>query len=163
MTKTILRLTLSAILLVLLGLLLLLANFLPDVVFAFYPELSRWLLSVIAGVTSVVPFALCEIGIAALIILFIVTLVRAIIKRRMVRWVTGVLLSVSILAFAFVGIWGLNYYAPPMAERLGMEQRQFTTDELKEACKYYRDMANSAAKNVERDADGTMKNTIFPP
>ncbi|MBE6984914.1 MAG: DUF3810 domain-containing protein [Ruminococcaceae bacterium] len=161
MTKTILRLTLSAILLVLLGLLLLLANFLPDVVFAFYPELSRWLLSVIAGVTSVVPFALCEIGIAALIILFIVTLVRAIIKRRMVRWVTGVLLSVSILAFAFVGIWGLNYYAPPMAERLGMEQRQFTTDELKEACKYYRDMANSAAKNVERDADGTMKEYDF--
>ncbi len=161
MTKTVLRLTLSGTFLVLLAFLLIMANALPDIFFRFYPSLSRWAVSMIAGVTSLVPFALCEFGIAALLILFILTLVRAILKRRLVRWVSGLLLAVSIISFAFVALWGLNYYAPPMAERMGMKQRQFTAAELKEACEYYLEMANIMSKNVERNADGTMKEYDF--
>ncbi|MBE6927430.1 MAG: DUF3810 domain-containing protein [Ruminococcaceae bacterium] len=157
MTKTILRLTLSGIFLTMMGILLLLANLLPDFFFAFYPDVSRWLVSVIAGVTSVVPFAIFEIAVAALILLFILTLIRAIFRRRMIRWLTGVLLSVSILAFAFVALWGLNYYAPDMTQRLDLQKREFTTLELRQACEYYRDMANENANRVERNDDGTMK------
>jgi len=161
MTKTVLRLTLSGTFLVLLAFLLIVANALPDLFFAFYPSLSRWVLSIISGITSVVPFALCEIGIAALLILFVLTLVRAIIKRRMVRWAAGLLLAVSIISFAFVSIWGLNYYAPPMAERLGMKPREFTVSELKKACEFYRNKANALGAVVERNPDGTMKQYDF--
>ena len=99
---------------------------------------------------------LCEILLIALVLWFFITLIRAIVRRRMVRWVTGVLLSVCILLTAFVGIWGLNYYAPKMTERLGLPDRQYTPAELKEATLYYRDRANELAAEVERDENGVM-------
>ena len=156
MTKTILRTITSVSLLVFTGVLLLLANLLDSFFFSFYPDLSRGIIKVLAGVTSIFPFALFEILIVGLVIWFIFTLIRAIIKARMVRWLTGVLLSVCILVTAFVSIWGLNYYAPPMDERLGLERRQYTVEELTEATKYYRDMANTLSSQVKRGADGVM-------
>ena len=119
------------------------------------------MIQVLGGITSIVPFAVCEICAFLLIALFIFTLVRAIMKRRIVRFLTGFLLIVSIGVFAFVTIWGLNYYAPPMAERLGMKEQEFTVSQLKEAAEYYRDRANAAAEKVERNDDGSMKNYDF--
>ena len=157
MTKTILRLTLSGIFLVLTGFLVLISYLLPSFFFSFYPDFSRSMMQIIGGATSIVPFAVCEICAILLIALFIFTLVRAIMKTRIVRWLAGLLLVVSVGVFAFVSLWGLNYYAPPMAERLGMQEQQFTAEQLKQAAEYYRDMANLTAKNVERNSDGSMK------
>ncbi len=156
MTKTILRLTLSGALLLFTALAVLAAKYFGAFFFGFYPAFSRWVTGVLAGITSVVPFAFCEILLVALLIWFIISLVRAIVKKRMVRWLTGVLLILCILVTAFVGIWGLNYYAPPMRERLGLSDRQFTVAELKEATIYYRDRANEFAYSVERGEDGVM-------
>lgn len=161
MTKTILRLTLSGALLILTALGVLAAKYFGAFFFGFYPAFSRWVTAILAGVTSVIPFALCEILLIALILWFFISLVRAIIKKRMVRWLTGVLLIACILLTAFVGIWGLNYYAPPMRERLGLSDRQFTVEELKEATIYYRDRANETAQTVERDENGVMAEYDF--
>lgn len=156
MTKSILRLISAGTLVVLTALLLLAANYLNPLFFSFYPAFSRWILGVLAGITSIFPFALWELCLALLILWFFVSLVRAIIKRRMVRWLTGLLLSVCVLVTLYIALWGLNYYAPPMTERLGLPDRQYTPAELKEATAYYRDRANELAAEVERDADGVM-------
>ena len=156
MTKTILHLTLAGIFAVLTGLLILAAVFLKVPFFTVYSEVSRWIVGVLAKITSIVPVPLWEILGLLLIALFIFTLVRAIIRRRMVRWLTGVLLLVVILVFAFVAIWGLNYYAPPMAERLGLEEKQFSREELQEAAVYYRDRANELAPQIPRDENGQL-------
>lgn len=156
MTKTILRLTLSGALLVLTGIMVLAAKFLTPFVFSFYPDLSRGAVKVLAAITSVLPIALCELLVVFLLFWFVFTLVRAIKRARMVRWLTGLLLLVCIVVTAFVGLWGLNYYAPPMQERLGISQDKYTAQELKEATLYYRDKANALAPQVERDADGVM-------
>ena len=161
MTKTILRLTLSGALVVLTGIMILAAKFLTPVVFSFYPDFSRGAIQVIAAITSIVPIALCELLLVFLLFWFVFTLVRAIKRARMVRWLTGVLLSLCILVTVFVGLWGLNYYAPPMQERLNIESRQYSAQELKEATTYYRDMANSLAPQVKRDADGVMAEYDF--
>lgn len=161
MTKTILRLTLSGALLVLTGIMVLAAKFLTPFVFSFYPDLSRGAIKVIAAITSILPIALCELLPVFLIFWFVFTLVRAIRRAQMVRWLTGVLLSVCILVTAFVGLWGLNYYAPPMQECLYLQSRQYSVQELKKATIYYRDMANSLAAQVERDADGVMAEYDF--
>lgn len=161
MTKTILRLTLSGALLVLTGILVLAAKFLTPFVFSFYPDLSRGAVKVIAAVTSVIPIALCELLLVFLLFWFVFTLVRAIKRARMVRWLTGLLLLVCIVVTAFVGLWGLNYYAPPMQERLGLPKDKYTAQELKEATIYYRDMANALAPQVERDGDGVMAEYDF--
>ena len=156
MTKTILRLTLSGVLLLVTALAVLAAKYFGEFFFGFYPAFSRWVTTILAGITSVVPFAFCEILLVALLLWFIISLIRAIVKKRMVRWLTGVLLLCCILVTAFVGIWGLNYYAPPMRERLGLSDRQFTVDELREATVYYRDRANALADSVERGENGVM-------
>ena len=156
MTKTILRLISSGTLIVVTALLLLAANYLTPLFFSFYPAFSRWIVGILAGITSVIPFALCEILLAALLFWFVVSLIRAIIRRRMVRWLTGVLLSVCTIGALFIAIWGLNYYAPKMTERLGLPDRQYTPAELKEATLYYRDRANELAAEVERDENGVM-------
>ena len=156
MTKTILRLISSGTLIVVTALLLLAANYLTPLFFSFYPAFSRWIVGILAGITSVIPFALCEILLAALLFWFVASLIRAIIRRRMVRWLTGVLLSVCTIGALFIAIWGLNYYAPKMTERLGLPDRQYTPAELKEATLYYRDRANELAAGVERDENGVM-------
>lgn len=161
MTKTILRLTLSGIFAVLTAILLMLANLMPSVFFSFYSDFSRWILGVIAAVTGVVPFAVCEIFGFLLIALIILFLVRAIIKHRIVRYLAGLLLTVCALAFAFVALWGLNYYAPSMNEQVGLEEREYTVSELKAAAVYYRDMANATANDVERDEGGAMVDCDF--
>lgn len=156
MTKTILRLISSGTLIVVTALLLLAANYLTPLFFSFYPAFSRWIVGILAGITSVIPFALCEILLAALLFWFVASLIRAIVRRRMVRWLTGVLLSVCTIGALFIAIWGLNYYAPKMTERLGLPDRQYTPAELKEATLYYRDRANELAAGVERDENGVM-------
>lgn len=156
MTKTILRLITSAGLLLLTGVLLLLANYLTPVFFSFYPAFSRWITGALAAMTSVFPVPLWELLVVAAVLWFFISLVRGILRRRMVRWVTGVVLLVSIGVTAFVSIWGLNYYAPPMRERLGLSDRQYTAQELAEATIYYRDKANALAPLVERDESGAM-------
>lgn len=156
MTKTILRLLLSGALVVLTGIMVLAAKFLTPFVFSFYPDLSRGAIKVLAAITSILPIALCELLLVFLLIWFFVTLLRAIKRARMVRWLTGVLLSVCLLVTAFVGLWGLNYYAPPMQERLNIPSRQYTAQELKEAALYYRDTANALSTQVQRGADGAM-------
>lgn len=161
MTKSILRLIISGTLALITGVLLLLANVLTEPFFAFYPAVSRGIIQVVAGVTSVLPFPLWEVLLAALVLWFIVSLVRAIVRRRMVRWLTGVLLLTCILVSAFVGMWGLNYYAPPMQERLGLDDRQYNVQELTEATKFFRDRANELSTQVERDENGVMVDYDF--
>ena len=156
MTKTVLRLTLSGIFAVLTALGVAAAVFFKPAFFAFYPEFSRKTVGFLADMTSVLPVALCEILVVLLTVLFIFTLIRAIARRRPVRFLTGLLLVAVIVIFAFVGIWGLNYFAPPMAERLGMTEKQFTPTELREATEYYRDRANELAPRMQRDEEGRL-------
>lgn len=161
MTKNIVRVITAVSLLVLTVGMVLLAKYINPFVFLFYPALSRAITGVLASVTSVVPVPLCEILLAALILWLIISLIRDIAKRRFVRWLTGMLLIGSILLNIFVGAWGLNYYAPPMSERLHLPDSGYTAQELAEATAYYLDMANAYAPMVERNADGTMREIDF--
>ena len=161
MTKNIVRITTSVGLLILTGVMVLLAKYINPVIFSFYPALSRSIVRVLATMTSVLPVPLCELLLAALIVWMIVSLIRDIVRRRLLRWVTGVLLIGSLLLTAFVGIWGLNYYAPPMNERLKLPDPGYTAQELAEATSYYLDMANEYAPQVARNADGTMCEVDF--
>lgn len=156
MTKTILRLILSGILLFVTGVLVLLASLLTPVFFRVYPDFSRAAIRVLAGLTSVVPIAVCELLLVAIVLWLLISLVRAIVRRRVVRWLAGLLLTVSLAVTLFVALWGLNYYAPPMQERLGLPSRQYSKQELIEAACYYRDRANELAPSVERDETGAM-------
>ena len=118
------RLFSSAALAVLTVLLVLVAKLCNSAFFAVYPKVSRALIGVLAEITSVVPFAVWEPVAAGLILWFFVSLFLAVFRGRIIKWLTGVLLAAMIAAFWFVSVWGLNYFAPKMNERLGLSDTQ---------------------------------------
>ena len=141
--------------------LLALAHWASDWFFSFYPAVSRFLQRPLAAVTSVVPFPVWELAIPVLIVLFVVTLVRAVCKKRFARWCAGVLMIACIAGSSFVNLWGLNHFGPTLDEKLGLTVEQHTVEQLTEATAYYLKMANQTVGSTPRNADGTLALPAF--
>ena len=58
-------------------------------------------------------------------------------------------------------VWGLNYYAGPLAEDMRLEVGSYNLEELTEAAEYYRDKANDLASRVDRDGNSNVKFADF--
>ena len=56
----------------------------------------------------------------------------------------------------FMGLWGLNHFAPTIGEQTGLEVREYTTQELKAAAAWYADRASEWSVRVERDEAGDL-------
>ncbi len=99
MLRAVSRLILTAVLLVLTGLVMAFARFAPDVFFSFYPAFSRWALGLLSGASRLLPFPLIEALAVLLVLLLLYTLVRCFVKKTgFVRWLCGVAVLVSALA-----------------------------------------------------------------
>ncbi len=134
----------------------------PGWFFPWYREVSRFLLTVISKVMSVLPFALWEFLIVALALTVVITLILVIIKRKkLFLWATSILLTASLIFAAFTFTWGLDHYAPELHEELGLEVREYTKDELRKATVYYIDKAAKLAKEVPRDENGLLDRSGF--
>lgn len=157
MIRTAIRTTISGIVAAVTVLLLILALLLPEIFFSVYSDFSMAIQGILAGITAIVPFPIWEPLLVFLLFWLVYTLIRAIKRAAIIRWASGVLVSVCILAAFFLISWGFNYFAPPMQERLELPEKQYTTAQLKEAAIYYRDMANKLSSSVSRNADGTVK------
>lgn len=163
MLKTASRLIGSAILLVLSGLMVAFAHYAPDSLFAWYHGLSQSILSKVGRVTALLPFSLAEVLLYLLILWVIYDLV-GVLRRRigLLSWLAGLLEGASLLVFVFMAVWGLNYFDPTTtADRLGLEIRPYSTDELRAATEYYLAQANDYAQRMERDDSGTTANVSF--
>ncbi len=134
----------------------------------------------IAFVTGVFPFSVAEIGIAVFfvsvavsIIVFTVKLIRRVtdILRsakgekghrtlEVVKYIFGGVLNaavtVSVIAFLFFILCGVNYYRYDFEEFAGFEVREYTVDELYEVCVYLAHETSNARKGIEK----TDKNGI---
>ncbi len=152
----------SAIFLVLTGLLVAAAHYLPDSLFAFYPQFSRWILAKIGAITGPFPFAVWEVLALILILWAIYTLVR-VIRRHigLISWLAGILLGCSIGVFLFVGLWGLNHYGPSIYTYLDLEVGTYRVDQLEEATGYYAQTASQLADQVQRDEQGIVRFSDF--
>lgn len=149
------RLILSAIFLVLTAAMAAAAKSAPALVFTFYPELSRKLLSAISTVTSAVPFCVWELAVLLMALWFVYTLINVFRgKRSFFSWLSGIVLTASVLVFAFVALWGLNHFGPTVGESLGLSVREYSAGELAEATQYYADQASALAEGVSRDEHG---------
>ena len=152
--RTIGRLLLSAIFLVLTALLVLAAKYAPALVFSFYPELSRKALGVISAVTSAVPLAVWELLAGLAILWLLYTFVRIFTQHRsFLCWLAGIVLGVCVGLFVFVALWGLNHFGPSVGEQLGLSVREYTKQELQKATEYYAAQVNRLSGLVPRDAD----------
>lgn len=157
MTRPLRNLISAVTLAALTGLLVLAATQWTDVFFRFYPAFSRWILGVLAGVTSVTSFPLWEPGLCLIVLWGVISLIRSLVRHHFLRWLSGLLLTLCGAAFFFMAVWGLNYFAPPMSDRLGLETQERTPAELREVTAYFLQKANETAPLVERDADGVIE------
>ncbi len=156
MSKTCIKFTLSALLVALTAGLTYLAKGYTAAFFAVYPPVSKALVSFLAEVTSFCPFDVWEIIALLLAVWCIINLKNHIKDKNLLAWLADTLLAGCAIVFLFVGLWGLNYYAPPMAGRIGLEDVRYTPAQLAQATQYYCDKASYYADLVDRGADGQI-------
>ena len=122
-----------------------------------YPYVTRTVLSFLAQWSSVVDFTLWQMGAVLLGLLLIASIVIMIVmKWNPVRWLGWVLAGAALIYFLNTMVFGLNYYAGPLADDIRLEVYQYDVEELTRATVYYRDKANFLAQQVKRDANGDV-------
>ena len=155
--RTISRLILSAVFLLLTGLCVAAAVYAPELFFAFYTDFSKKILSFLSGVTGPFPFPVWEVVLVLIVLLAIYFLIRCFTQKRSVLcWLAGVAELVCILVFLFVGLWGLNHYGPSVADRVSLTVTEYSRDQLKAATQYMADQASLWSDRVDRDENGDL-------
>lgn len=130
--------------------------------FPAYRRLSKALMGALAAVMGVAPVAVWDIAALVLVVAALTSLVRRIRRRdSLLPWFSTVCLVGSVTLALFVDGWALNHYAPPLAQELDLEVREYTVDELAAATEYYLAEAASQATGVPRNPDGSLARQGF--
>ena len=143
------------------GLLLAIGAAAPAPMFDYYQEFSQKALSVLSGLTGVVPFAVWEVLALLLILWAIYTLIECLRRGRVLRWLSGVLVTVCTLVLLFVALWGLNHFGPTVGERMELETRPYSVDEVYEAALWYAEQANTLAAQMPTDSQNVTQFSNF--
>lgn len=132
------------------------------ILFPAYRDLSKAWIGLLSVLTSVVPFALWDWLVVTLAVAALIALVRCLRGRgRLLVWFSWLALAGACTLFSFVAGWALNHYAPPLAGELGLEVREYSTDELAAATEHYLLEAAELAPEVPRNDDGSLAEQDF--
>lgn len=127
-----------------------------------YPYVMRTLQNILVEWSSGVDFNLWQLGLIALGVVGLASVVLMIVmKWNPVQWLGWVLAVAAGLYMCHTLLYGLNYYAGPLADDVRLEVVEYNVEELTEAAEYYRDKANALASQVGREADGNLKFSDF--
>ncbi|HOM01670.1 MAG TPA: DUF3810 domain-containing protein [Acetivibrio sp.] len=113
-----------------------------------------------------IPVSIAEILVILSILFALFYIIKTII--RMVKFslsarkilcsaLINILAAVSILYFAFMLLWGINYQRLPFAKIANYDTSPASTDELLDVCQSLLYRANELRKYVEEDGNGVMK------
>ena len=129
-----------------------------------YPYFSRLVQTFLAEWSSGVDFCLWQILVTFAAVIAIATVVLMIIFRwNFFQWLGWVLACVSVVLLLHTGLFGLNYYAGPLADdiRLTVSDEEYTVTERMEATLYFRDKANELAASLPRNEAGDLDFPTF--
>ena len=120
-----------------------------------YPYFARMVQSTLSSWTSSVDVVLWQLLALLAIAALLVGIVMMIIwKWNPIQFIGWVLAAASLVFFLHTGVYGLNYYAGPMAEDIRLEVTEYNAAQLEEAAAYYRDHANTLSGQIRRTAEG---------
>lgn len=123
-----------------------------------YPYVIRTLQGYLAEWTSVVDYPVWQLLAVVLGVLILASIVVMIVmKWNPIQWGGWVLSVFTFLYMMHTIVWGLNYYAGPLAEDLRLDTSTYNLQELTEATEYYRDQANALAGKVSRNNSGVAE------
>ena len=126
----------------------------PYVIRTMQGYLATWSGAVDMLIWQVLAVALGVVALGGLVVVIVM-------KWNPISWAGWVLAGVSTVWLLHTAMFGLNYYAGPLAEDLRLEVGRYSVSELAEATEYYRDKANELAAQVERDAEGNVAFSEF--
>jgi len=127
-----------------------------------YPYVTRMAQDFLADWSAGVDFCVWQVIVMLLGVLLIATVVLMIVlKWNFFQWLGWVTATASLLYMLHTGVYGLNYYAGPLAGDIRLNVTEYTVTELAEATTYYRDQANALAVRIPRNGDGTPKVPTF--
>lgn len=125
-----------------------------------FPYLTRTIQNFLADWSGSVSFCVWQVALVLLLVIGLATLVLMIVMRwNFVQWLGWALTGVMLVYMLHTGLYGLNYYAGPLADDVRLTVTECTLEERQDAVVYYRDKANALADQLSRDAGG---NLIFP-
>ena len=122
-----------------------------------YPYVIRTLEGTLAQWSASAAYPLWQTLAVVLGVLVLASLVLVIVlKWNPIQWAGWVLAVFAGIYMLHTALWGLSYYAGPLAEDMRLEVGSYNLEELTEATEYYRDMANIMASLVNRDENGRV-------
>lgn len=156
------------ILLLLAGILLSFAlSFAPGLVEKFYSNaIYRWISQPISVITGILPFSLAEVSVISLVLFCVWRLAVTVIKIRkepakrgrvLFNFVVNALVLASIIYFAFIALWGLNYHREPFSKIAGLDVQPASKEELVKVCEDIIHRANDLRSKMGEDSRGYMK------
>lgn len=154
---------LTATFFVLAGLLVLAADKYYNLLFLFYPSLTREIQGYLATWSGGFDFVVWQRIILILLGLIAVTLIICILrKKNILNWLFGWTAVGAIGVFLFMVIWGVNLYSPGIDDDMRLDVNDsYSSTQLQDAAEYYLASANALAAQVERDEDGLCKIESF--
>jgi len=130
----------------------------------FYPYITRLIQDTLAVWTAEAAFCLWQVLAIVLIVLFLASIVAMVLlKWNVIQWLGWVLSFACLLWCAHTGLYGLNYYAGPLAEdiRLNMVVVGDGDTPLIKATTYLQEKTNELALQVPRNPDGSIQAPTF--
>ena len=122
-----------------------------------YPYVTRTIQDMLATWSGSLDFCLWQlIAVAAAAVLIGTIVLMIVLRWNPVRWLGWVLAGGSVLYLLHTLVFGLNYYAGPIADDVRLEVRAYSIEELADATAYYRDRANLLADRMNRDSNGDL-------
>ncbi len=122
-----------------------------------YPYVTRFIQGFLSTWTSGVDFPVWQVLVVVLGIGLVTTLVLTIVfKWNFFQWLGWVLAGVSMIWLLHTGIYGLNYYAGPLADDVRLNVTELTGEDMEEATIYFRDKANELAEKLAREQNGDL-------
>lgn len=122
-----------------------------------YPYLTRTFQNYLAEWTASIDITLWQLAAVLSVVVLLATVVLMIVlKWNFFQWLGWVLSAVSLVVLMHTCVYGLNRYAGPIADDLRMDISEFSVDDLEDAAIYFRDQANTLAKDMARDEESNL-------
>lgn len=127
-----------------------------------YPYITRTIQNFLADWSGGVAFCVWQVALVLMVVILLATLVLMIVLRwNFIQWLGWTLSGVMLVYMLHTGLYGLNYYAGPLADDIRLTVNECTLEERQDAVVYYRDKANALADQLPRDESGNLQFSGF--
>ncbi len=119
--------------------------------------------SIVGSISNIFIFSVAEVFVVAYILSCLYYVIKTIIcavktkQNRLVyvfkRFLGGVVIAMATVC-ALTFLWGINYYALSITEKMDIHQQPISVEELSEVTTMFLHMLNDSAENVTRDEEG---------